>query len=374
MNRLSFWVSTIVAMAFAAASHQTGEPVIQIDPPAVQSIIVDAPFDVQSVKEKVLYTATGSESIEANGKTYMAFDKAPQPVAAVLLNVTGNGAKYVEISKVGSTDFPTVLDEYAPGKYVFEHSGAGVYHVRSVDSNGRPVYAKFTIGNPPPPPPGDQPPPPVTDHAELVKIVRAKLPADPQIAVALSSAYAGVAAQLSDGSKGYTIDQARAMSEQARGEALAAMPPLKVYWDEFLLAVGGYLKSLTTIEQYRSALTVLSEELKNARPAGVIPPAGKWDAIGKWVREHATPGQDKPTANALATALAAVADKLPDDLNAAQIAVDEATIACMLSLPGLRVNWNWFFRDLDAMINASPPKTVSEYQALVTIIAKEIRR
>lgn len=268
-----FWVA--IACFVGGMGHQSHyshtSHVVPQDQPALQSVIFDPPFDVQSVKEKVLYTATGAESIEANSKSYLAFDKAPQPVAAVLLNVTGNAAKYIEITKVGSSEFPVVLDEYAAGKYVFEHSGPGTYHVRSVDSRGRPVYAKFTIGDQPPPPPVDPPvdpqPPPATDHAELRKIVQAKLPADPQTAIVLSTAYNGAAVGLSDSSKNYTLDEARKVVAAARASAFESLPPLKVDWNPFLLAAGTYMQSLTTIEQYRTALIVLAEELKKSKPS-----------------------------------------------------------------------------------------------------------
>lgn len=281
MNTTIFGILAFLLSAMLAISGHTGQtlvptlqeptpaPMIVEHEPASKSVIVDPPFRIQSVTEKVLYAGV-SEQIAANGKTYLAFDEAPTRVMAAIIAVEGNATGYIEVSKVGSSDFPAVIDEFAPGRYLYEHSGKGVYHIRSLDSNGRPVYDKFEIKtgtDPPPVDPVDPPPvdPPTGDHAELARIVQDKAPKDHEVALALSGAYETAISEASAGS--IDLEAARQLAEQKRRDVLMALPPLKDNWNEFLLAAGQYLVKLETKADYLAALQVLSDALKEVKTA-----------------------------------------------------------------------------------------------------------
>lgn len=232
--------------------------------PAAKSVVFQPPFEIASVTDKLLYRADSVESIAANGSHYLAFEEEPKPVAAVLLEINGNAVSYIEVMKVGSTDFPTVLDEFEPGRYLFEHKGPGKYHVRSLNHDGRPVYAEFTIkqGTDPPDDPDD--PPPVGDYAELIKIIRDNKPNDPPVANALAEAYQFALRTMEPAS--ITTAQAKEIAESARMSALLKLPPVTVNWNQFFLAVGAYTRPIADKSVYMGALAVLVKELPATAP------------------------------------------------------------------------------------------------------------
>lgn len=267
------FTSILMAAMLAFSGAPIQEPAIVNHQEIVRSVVVDPPFTVQSVTEKVLYAGI-SQQIAANGKTYLAFDEAPKPIQAAIIEIEGNATKYIEVSKVGSTDFPAVIDEYDVegniGFYLYEHAGPGIYHIRSLDSNGRPVYAKFEIKSgtdPPPVDPVDPPPvdPPTGDHAELAAIVKDKAPKDRTVAVALAGAYEATITEASADS--IDLDGARQMAEQKRRDVLLALPPLKDNWNDLLLAAGQYLVKLETKADYLAALRVMADALKSVQTA-----------------------------------------------------------------------------------------------------------
>ncbi len=244
--------------------------------PKQDMVFSDVRFGIKSIREVLVYPGV-AETIEANGKTYLLSDEPLAPVKAVILEIEGNGATYIEISKVGSVEFPTVLDEYAKGKYLFEHSGAGTYHVRSVNDKGRPVYTKFTIESPTPPPvdpppvdpppvdppPVDPPPvdpPPVSDHSKLLETINKFMPNDAPVAQALIAAYERVLPN----TKNPLVDlpTAKSMISDARRAALLELPPVTNNWNVFLVEVTKYMETLPDKAKYLEAISVMLEEMK----------------------------------------------------------------------------------------------------------------
>ena len=269
MRRLGYLFAFCIACASCAlrinlASAQGPLPTVL--EPVAQSV-VDRGLSVKVVTEKALWTAEGFEEIKANGKSYLAFTSPPKPVASVLLQLTNNGQPYIEISKVDSTEFPVVVDEYKPGQFIFEHQGPGVYHIRSTDTNGRPAYAKFIVGTPGPvDPPPVVDPPPSTDHAPLVAII-AKRPVDAVTAKALAAGYRAAVTAITPAT--VTLDEARKIVAEERAKALRSVPQLTVDWNAVLLDVSGYMMKLTTKADYIAALGVLANEIEKPKAAAV---------------------------------------------------------------------------------------------------------
>lgn len=259
MRRFTCLIACLLLSSFAFAQ----------DPVLIEPQSVGGGLTAKVVAEKSLWTAEGYESIEANGKTYLAFTAPPKPVAAVMLELTNNGQPYIEISKVGSAEFPVVVDEYKPGLFIFEHSGAGVYHIRSTDSKGRPAYAKFTVGvQPPPDNPPPVEPPPTTGHTDLVKILT-KRPADSVTSNALSAGYLkAISASQADT---VTLDQSRKIVSESRAEALRSVPPLAADWNVILIEAGSYLMKLANKADYLAAIKVMADELANPKATAVQP-------------------------------------------------------------------------------------------------------
>ena len=249
----------LCALAWQSPGQPTPAP-SDYQIPALRSAEFSPPFEVRSVSEKLLYVGTDAERIEANGKSYLAFSTVPEPVEAVLLEVQGNAVPYIEITKVGSTDFPDVIDEYQPGRFVYEHKGPGVYHVRSVDSDNRPVYTRFEIKSSDSSPPDDQPP--TIDHDELAEIVRAMAPADPGTARAIADAYDAAIDDITDD---MSLEEVRELVRAKREAAFMALPPLRYNWNAYLLASGKYLSGLESTTDYLAAIKVASDELKQVK-------------------------------------------------------------------------------------------------------------
>jgi hypothetical protein len=213
--------------------------------------IQDGEFSVKQVTERVLYSAVG-ESIEANGKSYFAFESEPVKVPAVDLEVSGNTVDWVVIWKSGSTGLPTKLKSYKPNRYLFEHQGAGLYYLQTQSLTGEPEFAEFTVGETPTDPTDPDPtdPPP---SGELEKLLT-EIPIDAVTARALSKAYLSVA------ELDLPLEQLKSRAEQARKEALRSVPPLKVNWNDWLLSVSDYVNKLSLAE-YKSALKAIGAKL-----------------------------------------------------------------------------------------------------------------
>lgn len=240
---------------------------------SIPALVYQPPFEIKSVTERVLYTADALEQINANGKVYLAFDGEPKRVPAVELEIVGNAVPYVEITKVGSTDFPDVVDEYQPGQFVYEHKGAGVYHVRSLNQDNRPVYSQFEIDGATQPPddgPGDDPTnppdddPPTGDHGELADLVRELAPADPETVKAIAAAYDSAIAEATEA---MSLADVRALVQQKREDAFIALPPLRFDWNTYLLKSGEYLAALESKTDYLAALQVAATELEKVKAA-----------------------------------------------------------------------------------------------------------
>jgi hypothetical protein len=211
--------------------------------------IQDGEFSVKQVTERILYSAVG-ESIEANGKSYFAFESEPVKVPAVDLEVSGNTVDWVVIWKSGSTGLPTKLKSYKPNRYLFEHQGAGLYYLQSQSLAGEPEFAEFTVGETPEEPEEPTDPPP---SGELEKLLT-QIPNDAVTARALSKAYLSVA------ELDLPLDQLKIRAEQARKEALRSVPPLKVMWNDWLWSVSDYVNKLNA-EEYKSALKAIGAKL-----------------------------------------------------------------------------------------------------------------
>ena len=219
-------------------------------------------FSIKGITGKLLYKSKSYSVIQANGVEYLAFEEKPQPVLnAMIIETEGNTVKWIVVYKAGSTDLPKRLDEFEPQKFLFEHSGAGVYHVQTVDSNGLPVFDQFTVvdEDDPPPDPTDPVTPPGS-HAELIAIVSTAMPAnDDRTRIALQSAYAGSVLSITDSMQ---LTQAYNVVESARIRAMMGLPFFQDgRWNTFLLQVKNYLAKQKTVGDYRSALTVLAAEM-----------------------------------------------------------------------------------------------------------------
>lgn len=240
---------------------------------SIPALVYQPPFEIKSVTERLLYTADALEQINANGKVYLAFDGEPTRVPAVELEIVGNAVPYVEITKVGSTDFPDVVDEYKPGQFVYEHKGAGIYHVRSLNQDNRPVYSQFEVEGATQPPddgPGDDPTnppdddPPTGDHGELADLVRELAPADPETARAIAAAYGSA---INETTEAMSLADVRKLVQQKREEAFIALPPLRFDWNAYLLASGKYLAGLESKADYLAAIKVAADELQKVKTA-----------------------------------------------------------------------------------------------------------